>query len=79
MLQIHRVSQVAVALGLSKSTVWLRVKQGQCTPPIRLGDRAVGWPVNEVEAINAARIAGKSNSEIEALVKKLVADRALAA
>jgi prophage regulatory protein len=40
-----------------------------------LGGRTVGWPAGEVAAINAARIAGKSNEEIRALVVRLEADR----
>jgi prophage regulatory protein len=40
-----------------------------------LGARAVGWPANEVAALNAARISGKSDSEIRDLVVKLEAAR----
>jgi prophage regulatory protein len=35
----------------------------------------VGWPSNEVEAINTARIAGKTDEEVRALVAKLEAAR----
>jgi prophage regulatory protein len=75
MLQIHRLPQVAATLGLSRSTVWLRVKQKELTPPVRLGSRAVGWPANEISAINAARIAGKTGNEIREIVARLVAER----
>jgi hypothetical protein len=34
-----------------------------------------GWPGEEVEALNAARIAGKTDAEIRALVVKLEAAR----
>jgi prophage regulatory protein len=39
----------------------------------------VGWPSSEVTAINAARIAGKTDEEIRALVVKLEAARKSAA
>jgi prophage regulatory protein len=39
----------------------------------------VGWPASEVEALNAARISGKSNSEIRNLVVNLEAARKTAA
>jgi prophage regulatory protein len=39
----------------------------------------VGWPDNEVAALNAARIAGKSESEVRELVVKLEAARKTAA
>ena len=40
--------------------------------------RATGTPDNEVEALNAARIAGKTDDEIRALVAKLEAARKVA-
>ena len=40
-----------------------------------LGARAVGWPSDEVDAINSARIAGKTDEEIRTLVAKLEDDR----
>ena len=43
--------------------------------PVAIGARAVGWPANEVDAVVAARISGKSESEIRALVKTLEAAR----
>jgi prophage regulatory protein len=39
----------------------------------------VGWPSSEVEALNAARIAGKTDQEIRVLVVKLEAARKAAA
>ena len=42
---------------------------------MQIGLRAVGWPSYEVAAINAARIAGKTDEEIRALVVKLEAAR----
>jgi prophage regulatory protein len=42
---------------------------------VKLGARAVGWPAREVAAINAARIAGRSDDEIRVLVTKLEAAR----
>jgi prophage regulatory protein len=35
----------------------------------------VGWPANEVSEINTARIAGKTDEEIRALVVQLEAAR----
>lgn len=68
---ILRLPAVKSESGLSRSTIYLRIVQGLWTKPISLGARAVGWPSSEVAAINAARIAGKSDEEIRALVKKL--------
>ena len=68
---ILRIPAVKSESGLSRSTIYLRVSQGLWTKPVSLGARAVGWPSDEVEAINAARIAGDTDNEIRVLVKKL--------
>ena len=68
---ILRRPRVEEAIGLSRSTIYLRVSQGLFTQPVSLGPRAVGWPAGEVSAINAARIAGQSDDEIRALVTQL--------
>jgi len=72
---ILRIPAVKFASGLSRSTIYLRVSQGLWTKPVSLGPRAVGWPSDEVEAINTARIAGKTDDEIRVLVTKLEAAR----
>lgn len=72
---ILRLPKVKAESGLSRSTVYLRITQGLFTSPVSLGARAVGWPSCEVTAINAARISGKTNEEIRALVLKLEAAR----
>lgn len=68
---ILRLPSVKISSGLSRSTVYLRISQGLWSKPVSLGGRAVGWPANEVSALNAARIAGKSDDEIRDLVKQL--------
>lgn len=72
---ILRLPAVKFDSGYARSTIYLRISQGLWTKPVRLGERAVGWPANEVAALNAARIAGKSDDEIRALVAKLEASR----
>ena len=74
-LTILRRKQVQAESGYSRSTIYLRIAQGLWPKPVSLGARAVGWPAGEVSALNAARIAGKSDGEIRALVKKLEVER----
>jgi len=76
---IYRLPAVKSESGLSRSTIYLRIAQGLWTKPVSLGARAVGWPSGEVAAINAARIAGKTDEEVRALVVKLEAARKAAA
>ncbi|MEZ5629359.1 MAG: DUF3987 domain-containing protein [Burkholderiaceae bacterium] len=42
----------------SHASIYNAVNTGLFTKPVPIGRRAVGWPSDEVEAINAARIAG---------------------
>ena len=72
---ILRIPAVKSESGLSRSTIYLRIAQGLWTKPVSLGARAVGWPSDEVAAINAARIAGKTDEEVRSLVAKLEAVR----
>jgi len=72
---ILRRKQVQAECGYSRSTIYLRIAQGLWPKPISLGPRAVGWPAREVAALNEARIAGKSEDALRALVQKLVSAR----
>ena len=72
---ILRLPAVETETALRRSTIYNRITQGLWTQPVRLGPRSVGWPASEVEAINAARIAAKSDEQIRALVAQLHAAR----
>lgn len=74
---IYRLPAVLAASGYSRSTIYLRIDQGLWTKQVRLGARCVGWPSHEVTTLNAARIAGKSDAEIQALVKQMHGQRAM--
>ena len=76
---ILRLPAVKAESGASRSTIYLRIQQGLWPKPVRLGPRSVGWPASEVAAINTARIAGMTDSEIRNLVIKLEAARKTAA
>jgi prophage regulatory protein len=73
---ILRRRAVEHATGKPRSTLYEDIAAGLMVPPVPIGVRAVGWPSDEVEAINAARIAGKSPDEIRELVARLVSRRA---
>ncbi len=75
-LTILRLPAVKNESGYSRSTIYLRMAQGLWTRQVSLGPRCVGWPAHEVAALNAARIAGKTDEDIRALVVKLEAARA---
>ena len=44
-----RLPVVKKLTGLSRSSIYLRIKSGHFPAPVRLGGRAVGWVEEEVE------------------------------
>lgn len=64
--------------GLAPSTIYRDVKRGTFPKPVKIGTVSV-WPEREVQAVLNARIAGKSDDEIRALVADLQRQRADAA
>jgi prophage regulatory protein len=78
-VRILRRTQVESDTGNSRSTIYLRISQGLWTKPVRIGARAVGWPEHEVSELNAARISGKTDAQIRALVIRLEEARKTAA
>ena len=74
LLRRHAVEQ---ATGNSRSTIYRNIQKGLFTRPVEIGGERVAWPANEVEAINKARIAGKSDDEIKTLVLELEAARTI--
>jgi prophage regulatory protein len=63
-------------LGIAKTTLQNQMNEGLMTPPVSTGGaRGVAWPEHEIDEVVRARIAGKSNEEIKALVTELVAQR----
>ena len=63
------------ATGYSRSTLYSRMASGLWPKPVPLGARAVAWPAHEVEAMNAARIAGLGERQLRDLVQRLEAER----
>ena len=62
-----------------EASIYNDIKRGVFTPAIRLGPKCSAWPQQEVDAIIAARMAGKSDDEIRMLVEELLAQRKKAA
>lgn len=72
---IFRLPVVQTETGFSRTTIYRYIGNGLWTKPVRIGLRSVGWPAEEVAALNKARIAGKCDQEIRTLVIKLEAAR----
>ena len=46
--RIVRMDEVSKLTGLARATIYKKVKDGSFPPPIRLGDRAVGWRMSDI-------------------------------
>ena len=76
-MSILRMPAVKAETGhRSHASIYSAIKAGLFTTGVAIGQRSKGWPLHEVQAINAARIAGKSDAEIRELVNRLHAKRA---
>lgn len=75
-MSILRMPAVKAEMGhRSHASIYNAIRSGLFTKPVRIGQRSVGWPAYEVQAINAARIAGMHEAEIRELVDRLHAQR----
>jgi prophage regulatory protein len=68
---LYRRPVVEAAMGKTRSTLYRDIKKGVLTKPVNIGGDRVAWPANEIQAINQARIAGKSDADIKLLVIEL--------
>jgi len=55
-LAILRRKQVEARTGLSRSTIYDRIKAGTFPAPVSLGAKAVGWIESEIDAWLTAQI-----------------------
>lgn len=71
-MSILRMPAVKAETGhRSHASIYNAVRAGLFTQPVAIGLRSVGWPDYEVNALTAARIAGKTQDEIRELVQHL--------
>ena len=55
------IREVMHLTGLSKSTIYLYVNDGEFPPPVKLGTRRVGWREVEIQSWVRARILESRN------------------
>ena len=73
---ILRIADVKAVTGIcSHTTIYNAIEAGTFPNSIPLGARSVGWAVDEVQAVTAARVAGAADDELRALVQQLHAAR----
>ena len=76
-LTLVRSPDARAVFGNLPTSTWHEwIASGLMIPGVSIGARSVAYPHHELQAIAAARIAGKSDDEIKTLVQDLVKSRA---
>lgn len=47
---ILRLPKVIERTGISRSLIYLKIGEGKFPKPIKLGERAIGWPASAIDA-----------------------------
>ena len=78
-VKLIRIRQTIELSGLTRTSLYRKMKEGLFVPTIPLGERSCAHIESEVSAIINAMIAGKTPEELKDLVKYLVNQRQQAA
>ena len=62
---ISRRKKVEARTGLSRSTIYQRIKDGTFPPPISLGAKAVGWLDSDIDEWIAERVKSSRSAKPE--------------
>ena len=74
-ISLLRLPAVLERCGKRRTAQYQDIRNGLFTKPIAIGVRQRAWPSDEVDALNEARISGKSDDEVRELVRALEAAR----
>ncbi|MCF8081810.1 MAG: AlpA family transcriptional regulator [Deltaproteobacteria bacterium] len=61
-IKFLRRPEVEERTGLSRSTIYLRIKEGTFPAPVKLGARSVGWIEHEISNWSEARMRMRDNA-----------------
>jgi len=61
--RLLRIGEVLLRTGLSRSTLYEKIKSGEFDPPVRIGLRAVAFQEKNVDAWISARVAASNSAE----------------
>lgn len=70
-----RLPEAAAFTGCKRAGFYDRIADGLMPEGVNIGGQRRAWPVGELEQVNQARIAGKTDDEIRELVVKLESAR----
>lgn len=74
-MKLLRLPAVIDRVGIKRTSIYKRIKEGKFPAPIKLSENVSVWPSCEVDACTEAIIKGYSDNEIKALVQQLHTQR----
>lgn len=74
-ITLLKLPEVLKRQGVGLTTFYASIKRGTMTPPVKQTARSSAWPADEVDAVTAATIAGQTEAQKRALVRKLMSER----
>lgn len=75
MTPLMKAEEVAARFAVRRETVYRLISRGLLPSPVKVTARASRWPEAEINAVVAARIAGKNDAQIKHLVQTLTRAR----
>ncbi len=78
-VEFIKASEVCRLRARGRSSTYADIQNGLLTNPVKIGgtgSSSVAWPRHEIDMLNAARLAGKSDAEIRQIVEALHLARA---
>lgn len=73
--KLLRLPAVLSLYPAKRTSLYMQMQRGLFPQSVSISGKAVAWPANEVTAVIAARIAGRSDEAVRDLVQKLKAER----
>jgi prophage regulatory protein len=74
-MRLVRSNELTAKTGQTRTSNYRAIAAGLLPPPIKYGPANSVWPEHEIDAVIAARIAGKHDEEIRQLVVSIVKAR----
>lgn len=75
MIPLLKAEEVAARFSIRRETVYRLINQGLLTRPVKITATISRWPESEIDAVTAARIAGKNDDQVRHLVQVLTRAR----
>ncbi len=59
-IKIYRIDEVCAITGLTKSSIYKQIRLARFPAGVKITDRSIGWPSNQIENWLESKISGGS-------------------